>query len=50
MRFYDCDEAEQFEALSERVDIDGLFGAKLLQSFGPDSPAEARNRGFRPVS
>ena len=50
MRFYDCDDSEQFAALEERVESDGMVGAKLLQAFGPDLASEARNRGFRPVA
>lgn len=48
MRVYDCDHPEQFAALQERMEAD-LTGRKLVQTFGPDTLAEARNRGFRPV-
>ena len=44
---YDCDDADQFAALEERVEADDLMNRDLLQAFGPDEPAEARNRGFR---
>ena len=47
MRFYDCDDADQFGELSDRVETDRLFETKMLQAFGPDTAAEARNRGFR---
>lgn len=47
MVFYDCDDAEQFAELEERIDYDDLLTRNLLSSFGPDTPAEARNRGFR---
>ena len=47
MRVYDCDDPEQFEALSEAVERDSLFQTNGLQTFGPDSLEEARNRGFR---
>ena len=47
MRFYDCDDSDQFAALEERVEFDQLFAANLLSTFAPDTPAEARNRGFR---
>jgi hypothetical protein len=47
MRYFDCDDESQFAALSERVERDGLVEHKRLQSFSPDAPAEARNRGFR---
>ena len=50
MRFYDCDDPEQFAALSERVGSEDLLGRGLLQSFGPDAASEARNRGFRAVT
>ena len=47
MRFFDCDDPSQFAALSERVERELLVEANALQSFSPDVPAEARNRGFR---
>ena len=46
MVVYDCDDEEQFAALSRRVDDEGLVAARLLSSFAPDTLAEARNRGF----
>ncbi|MDJ0792373.1 MAG: hypothetical protein QNJ71_10795 [Acidimicrobiia bacterium] len=49
MRVYDCDDAEQFEALSALSDDENLIDELGLQSFGPDTLAEARNRGFREV-
>jgi len=49
MRVYDCDEPEQFLALEERLSQDDLINRKLVQSFAPDTLAEAANRGFRPV-
>jgi hypothetical protein len=49
MRVYDCDDAEQFEELEGRVSADDLVERKLLQSFGPDTVDEARNRGFKPI-
>lgn len=49
MRFYDCDDPDQFASLSGRAEVEDLLGLRLLQSFGPDTPAEARNRGFRAV-
>ncbi len=48
MVVYDCDDDEQFAELSERVAGEELLDRKLLQSFAPDTLAEARNRGFRP--
>lgn len=49
MRFYDCDDEEQFEELEERVEREQLVGRGLLQAFAPDSPVEAMNRSFRPL-
>ena len=48
MRVYDCDDEVQYELLSRRVEEEGLVARSLVASFGPDSLAEARNRGFRP--
>ena len=47
MRVYDCDDSEQFAALEERFQADGLLDANLVSTFAPDTLAEARNRGFR---
>lgn len=47
MRFYDCDDSDQFEELQNRVDSEDLIGRTMLQSFAPDTPEEAVNRGFR---
>ncbi|MEA1902424.1 MAG: hypothetical protein U9N56_02745 [Actinomycetota bacterium] len=49
MRVYDCDDADQFAELEERVTEDGLLGNLTLASFAPDTLDEAANRGFRPV-
>lgn len=48
MIVYDCDDDTQFEALSGRIEADDLIRGRQVQSFGPDSLAEARNRGFSP--
>ncbi len=48
MVVYDCDDADAFAVLEHRVTAEDLVGANLLQAFGPDTLAEARNRGFRP--
>lgn len=48
MVVYDCDDDTQFAVLRERAEADDLVGCALLQSFAPDTLAEARNRGFRP--
>jgi hypothetical protein len=47
MALFDCDEADEFERLESRVASDDLVATKGLQSFSPDTVAEARNRGFR---
>jgi hypothetical protein len=49
MVVYDCDDDDQFTTLSERVEREDLVRRLLVQSFAPDTAAEARNRGFRPV-
>lgn len=49
MRFYDCDDEDQFSELSARVAEEDLLGRRLLQTFAPDSLTEARNRSFREV-
>ena len=48
MRVYDCDDEAQASALEARVEADDLLRRNLLQAFGPDTLAEARNRGFTP--
>ncbi len=48
MIVHDCDDPSDFAALEERVERADLMGEKLLQAFGPDTLAEAQNRGFRP--
>lgn len=50
MRVYDCDDDAQFAVLAARVDAENLVARKLLSSFGPDTLAEARNRGFKDVA
>lgn len=49
MVVYDCDDDEQFAELQTRVEEDQLLRENLLQTFGPDSLPEARNRGFTPA-
>ncbi len=49
MLVYDTDDETQGAELARRVAEDDLFDKTLLQSFGPDTVAEARNRGFTPV-
>ena len=48
MVVHDCDDTDAFAALEARAEEQNLMGAKLLQVFGPDTLAEARNRGFHP--
>jgi len=50
MIVYDCDDANQLARLESRLGDDDLLGRNLIQSFGPDTLAEARNRGFRLAS
>lgn len=47
MVVYDCDDAVDFTALEERVGLEDLVTQKMLSTFGPDTLAEAHNRGFR---
>ena len=49
MTVYDCDDPDQFALLEQRIESDDLLGRKLIQTYGPDTLAEARNRGFQPV-
>lgn len=49
MRVYDCDDAGQFAELEQRAVDEDLIDRKLVQSFGPDTLEEARNRGFKPL-
>lgn len=48
MIVYDCDDPDQFAALSARFDEEDLLRRVLIQTFAPDTEPEARNRGFRP--
>jgi hypothetical protein len=50
MRVYDSDSPDQAEELAARVESGDLLSNNLLQAFAPDTLAEARNRGFRPVA
>ncbi len=47
MVVHDCDDAAALDELEQRVAADDLLRRNLLQTFGPDTLAEARNRGFR---
>lgn len=48
MVVYDTDDVEAADSLIARIETDDLLAKNLLQTFGPDTLAEARNRGFRP--
>jgi hypothetical protein len=43
-RFYDLDDPDL-----DQEAVDELMASEQFASFGPDTPAEARNRGYRPV-
>jgi hypothetical protein len=47
MVVYDCDDAGSFSVLEARIDLEELTARRLVSTFGPDTLAEARNRGFR---
>ncbi len=47
MVVYDCDDDENLRLLEEKAAA--LVGLNLIQTFGPDDLAEARNRGFGPA-
>ena len=49
MRVYDCDNESALELLEERVAAEELLRLNKIQTFAPDTLAEARNRGFRPT-
>ena len=49
MVVHDCDNPAEFLILEERVSSHDLLALNLLQTFGPDTVAEARNRGFGPA-
>ncbi|MGH8911516.1 MAG: hypothetical protein ACRDVD_03315 [Acidimicrobiia bacterium] len=46
MKVYDCDDDAQLKTLERRLGRDDLGRRDLLQSFAPDTIAEAANRGF----
>ncbi len=48
MVVYDTDDDIQADALEARIAAEDLIDRDLVQSFGPDELAEARNRGFAP--
>lgn len=48
MVVYDCDDDADFAVISQRAEGEDLIGRCMVSSFGPDTLAEARNRGFSP--
>ena len=50
MTVYDTDDAEQVEAIRDRIEAEDLMNRRLLQTFGPDTLLEARNRSFFPAT
>ncbi len=50
MRFYDCDDPDQFAMLEARMNDYGPRAGTLISAIAPDTAAEARNRGYRAVS
>jgi hypothetical protein len=50
MLVYDCDDDAQFAVLQSREDAEGLSQQNLISAISPHSLAEARNRGYQPVS
>lgn len=50
MTVYDCDDAEQFASLEARLGDGAMVARLMVASFGPDTLAEARNRGFHAPS
>ncbi len=50
MVVYDCDDQQQYAVIERRLESDDLLGRRLVQTYGPDTLAEARNRGFRPFT
>lgn len=48
MIVFDTDDASESAELVALIEIGALMAKKLLQTFGPDTIEEARNRGFTP--
>lgn len=46
---YDCDDPGQFDDLATAVEELRLDLVNQLQTFAPDTPAEAHNRCFRTI-
>jgi len=45
---YDTDDVEQAAQLAARAGTDDVVSSLPVVTFGPDTLAEARNRGYRP--
>lgn len=48
MVVHDTDDEAAAGELARRIDEEDLLGRDLISTFGPDTLAEATNRGFRP--
>ena len=48
MTVFDCDDEDQYASVSTAIEDDDLVTGLGVQTFAPDTLAEARNRGFRP--
>lgn len=48
MIVFDTDDASESAELVALIEMGALMAKKLLQTFGPDTIEEARNRGFTP--
>ena len=46
MTVFDTDDAAESAELVALIDLGALIAKNLLQTFGPDTIEEARNRGF----
>jgi hypothetical protein len=46
MAVYDCDDDAMLTRLQQRASAEELLRRNLLQTFAPDTAAEAANRGF----
>ena len=49
MIVYDTDDGTQSDLLAGRLEANDLLNRTLIQTFGPDTVDEARNRGFSQV-
>ena len=49
MLVFDTDDSDQAARVAELVGAGGALGRLAVSTFGPDTLAEAHNRGFRAV-